>query len=47
MATRWQTDEYTGGTHSFVQAGGSPDDYDILAAPVGSQLHFAGEATHK
>jgi monoamine oxidase len=45
VASRWASDPYSGGSYSFIPVGGSPADYDALAAPVGERLLFAGEAT--
>jgi len=36
VVTRWRTDEWTRGSYSYVAAGASGDDYDILAQPVTS-----------
>ena len=44
--TRWQTDEYSRGSYSFIPVGASKNDYDFLAKPIGN-LHFAGEATNR
>lgn len=42
---QWSRDPYARGTHSYLSIGARPEDRDTLAAPVGSALHFAGEAT--
>lgn len=46
VVTRWKSDPFTRGTYSYYSAG---VDYgqtaNALAAPVGSKLYFAGEAT--
>ncbi len=47
MITTWTTDPLSLGSYSFVPAGASPDDRDVLADPVGGRLFFAGEATHR
>jgi len=44
ILTRWKRDPFSFGTYSFVAPDTQPDDYDIMAKPVGN-LHFAGEAT--
>uniref|UniRef100_A0A7S2X317 Amine oxidase domain-containing protein n=1 Tax=Chloropicon primus TaxID=1764295 RepID=A0A7S2X317_9CHLO len=43
--TSWLSDEFSHGSYSFVAAGASGDDYDTLALPVSSLVHFAGEHT--
>ncbi|CDF34736.1 unnamed protein product [Chondrus crispus] len=45
--TRWKTDRYARGSYSFAGVGTTPDDYVNMSRPVGSTLHFAGEATHR
>lgn len=45
--TRWNDDSYAAGAYSALGLGATPADYDALAAPVGTALHFAGEATHR
>lgn len=42
---QWSRDPYARGTHSYLSVGARPEDRDTLAAPIGSTLHFAGEAT--
>lgn len=32
--TRWKSDEWARGSYSFVAAGSSGNDYDVMAAPV-------------
>ncbi|KAL8693827.1 MAG: hypothetical protein Q9218_001427 [Villophora microphyllina] len=44
IVTRWRKDPFTRGTYSYVGATSLPDDYDMMARPVGN-LHFAGEST--
>jgi monoamine oxidase len=44
---RWGQDEFARGSYSFVGVGGSGDDYDMLARPVGRRLLFCGEHTSK
>ncbi|XP_066922413.1 lysine-specific histone demethylase 1A-like isoform X2 [Clytia hemisphaerica] len=34
IVTRWKSDEWSRGSYSFVAAGSSGNDYDIMAAPV-------------
>lgn len=43
--TRWRSDPYSRGSYSFPALGQSLDDFDVLAAPVGDRVLFAGEAT--
>jgi polyamine oxidase len=47
LVTRWAADRFTHGSYSYVAAGASLDDYDVLAEPVGQRLLFAGEATNR
>ncbi len=44
IVTRWSKDRFARGSYSYVGAQAHPDDYDVMARPVGN-LHFAGEAT--
>ncbi|CAG8356604.1 unnamed protein product [Penicillium salamii] len=44
IITRWGQDPFTYGSYSYVAASAFPDDYDLMAQPIGN-LHFAGEAT--
>ena len=44
IVTRWGKDRFACGSYSYVGAQARPDDYDVMARPVGN-LHFAGEAT--
>jgi hypothetical protein len=44
IVTRWKSDPFTRGTYSYVGPRTRPQDYDVMARPVGN-LHFAGEAT--
>src|SRR5262249_7726273 len=46
LITRWGTDPYARGSHSFHRVGASAADRRALAAPVAGRLFFAGEATH-
>ena len=34
LVTRWHSDPYARGSHSFIQAGAKSSDYDILARPI-------------
>ena len=43
--TRWQDDEYSHGSYSYMTVGSRMSDHDDLAAPVDGVLHIAGEAT--
>ncbi|MEV7283275.1 NAD(P)/FAD-dependent oxidoreductase [Streptomyces sp. NPDC093252] len=43
--TRWCQDPFARGSYSYVAVGGSAEDHDRVAAPVGGVLHLAGEAT--
>jgi monoamine oxidase len=45
QVTRWGTDPYARGAYAYMAVGATPDDMDLLAAPVGKKLFFAGEAT--
>jgi monoamine oxidase len=45
--TRWAADPFACGSYSHVRPGGSDEDFDALAAPVGERLFFAGEATDR
>lgn len=44
---RWGQDKFARGSYSFVGIGGSGDDFDMLARPVGRRLLFCGEHTTK
>lgn len=44
IVTRWAADKFTYGTYSYVAGDAMPNDYDLMAKPIGN-LHFAGEAT--
>jgi monoamine oxidase len=43
--TRWASDPFALGSYSYNALGSTPQDREILAAPVGQRLFFAGEAT--
>ena len=45
--SRWNSEEYTRGSYSYVAVGASGEDYDKLAIPVGRRILFAGEHTIK
>ncbi|HEX2571812.1 MAG TPA: FAD-dependent oxidoreductase [Polyangia bacterium] len=45
--TRWAADPFARGSYSHVRPGGSAEDHDALAAPIGERLFFAGEATER
>ena len=34
IVTRWKSDEFARGSYSFVAAGSSGNDYDVMATPV-------------
>ncbi|KAH7252390.1 Sec1-like protein [Fusarium tricinctum] len=44
MVTRWGSDRFARGSYSSAAPGMQPEDYDIMARPVGN-LFFAGEHT--
>ncbi|KZF26008.1 hypothetical protein L228DRAFT_225689 [Xylona heveae TC161] len=44
IITRWSQDPFARGSYSYVAAETRPDDYDVMARPIGNLL-FAGEAT--
>lgn len=43
--SQWTNDPYSRGAYVNVALGSSPGDFAALAAPVGTSLYFAGEAT--
>lgn len=45
LITRWQDDPYSHGSYAYMKPGSTPEDHDLLAAPVDGVLHLAGEAT--
>lgn len=45
--TGWQHDRFSRGSYSTTLVGGSADDRDALAEPVGGRVLFAGEATSR
>ena len=44
--TRWNSDQWTHGSYSYVPAGFSFEQYAVLGEPVDDRVFFAGEATH-
>ncbi|KAI9851753.1 MAG: hypothetical protein M1838_002830 [Thelocarpon superellum] len=44
IISRWCKDRFARGTYSYMGPRALPEDYDLMAKPVGN-LHFAGEAT--
>ena len=47
LVTRWGQDPFARGAYSFLAVGSTPDDRDVLAAPLGPRLILAGEATSR
>lgn len=45
--TSWSQDPFSRGSYSYVALGATPEDIEALAAPVGDNLLFAGEATSR
>ncbi|KAK0056688.1 lysine-specific histone demethylase 1A [Biomphalaria pfeifferi] len=51
LVSRWRADPYARGSYSYVAAGSSGNDYDLLASPIAhpagapARLFFAGEHT--
>ena len=43
IITRWGQDRFAKGSYSYLAPRAQPEDYDLMAKPVGN-LHFAGEA---
>jgi polyamine oxidase len=46
VVTRWGKDRFSRGSYSFVPVGARTGDQDVLTAPVGGRLLFAGEASN-
>ena len=46
LITRWASDPFSYGSYSFLPVGATPAMRQHLAAPLGQQVFFAGEATH-
>jgi polyamine oxidase len=44
--TDWQGNRFTRGAYSTILVGSTLAELDVLAAPVGGRVLFAGEATH-
>jgi monoamine oxidase len=44
VVTRWGQDQYARGSYSYTGPNFQPDDYEVMAKPIGS-LFFAGEHT--
>lgn len=47
IVTRWRADPFALGSYSYLALGSEPQDRDLLAAPIGQRLFFAGEATNR
>ncbi len=47
MVTRWNQEEFSLGSYSYIPVGSSGRDYRILSAPSGDRLFWAGEATNR
>jgi monoamine oxidase len=45
QVTRWGGDPFARGSYSYIPVGASLNDLDLVGAPVGKKLFFAGEAT--
>jgi len=45
VVSRWGTDRFSRGSHTYLSAHATPDDLTALAQPVGNRLFFAGEHT--
>ena len=45
LITRWRADEFARGSYSYLSIDSRPGDRELLAAPIGNTLFFAGEAT--
>lgn len=43
----WSKERYVRGAYSYPSLGATAEDRAALAAPVGSRIFFAGEATHR
>jgi monoamine oxidase len=43
--SKWTTDPFSRGSHSFMAVGSTPQHRDDLSAPILDRLFFAGEAT--
>jgi monoamine oxidase len=47
LVTRWASDRFAMGAYCHIPPGGSGEDLDALAEPVGRRLFFSGEATSR
>lgn len=47
QVTNWGGDRFTEGGYTATALGASPDDFDVLAAPVDGRVLFCGEHTHR
>lgn len=47
IASRWTNEQFSKGAYSYVATNAKPEDFDTLAAAVGSNLYFAGEHTSR
>ena len=45
--TSWASDPFSRGSYAYIRVGATPADIDDVAAPVGTRLLFAGEATYR
>ena len=45
MTTHWSDYPNFRGAYSYPQVGGSPDQFEVFAQPIGDRLFFAGEHT--
>ena len=44
--SRWGSDKYCLGTHTYLPVGTSFREFELMCAPLGKRVHFAGEHTH-
>ena len=47
LVTRWRSDPYARGSYSNIPPGAHGMHYDVMAAPVGDSVLWAGEATNR
>jgi len=47
LVTKWDSDEFTYGSYSYIPPNASLDDCETLSKPVENNLLFAGEATNR
>jgi polyamine oxidase len=45
IVTRWRRDPFAIGSYSYLSTSNTEGDRELVAAPIGSRLFFAGEAT--